>query len=83
MCQNKDLKFLEGKSCSFNINRGSEGIQGYYLRDIVYFETDRKINLSVLKKKVFRSYAMPVGCTTGEAGKYKELNTDVLICYII
>ena len=79
VCQNKDLKFLEGKSCSFNINRGSEGIQGYYLRDIVYFETDRKINLSVLKKKVFRSYAMPVGCTTGEVGKYKELNTDGIL----
>ena len=80
VCQNKDLKFLEGKSCSFNVDRASgDGIKGYYLRDIVYFETDRKINLSLLKKKVFRSYAMPVGCTTAEEGKYKELNTDGIL----
>ena len=80
VCHNKDLKFLEGKTCSFNVDRpNGDGIKGYYLRDIVYFETDRKINLSVLKKKVFRSYALPVGCTTAEEGKYKELNTDGIL----
>ena len=80
VCNNKRLKFSEGKSCSFNYERASgEGIKGYYLRDIVYFETDRKLHLSLLKKKVFRSYAMPVGCTTGEEGKYKELNTDGIL----
>ena len=64
----------------FNVDRpNGDGIKGYYLRDIVYFETDRKINLSVLKKKVFRSYALPVGCTTAEEGKYKELNTDGIL----
>ena len=71
VCQNKDLKFLEGKACSFNVDRNRDGIKGYYLRDIVYFETDRHLNLSILKKKVFRSYALPVGCTTSEQGKYK------------
>lgn len=79
VCLNKDLKFLDGKACSFNIDRKEEGIKGYYLRDIVYFETDRHLNLSVLKKKVFRSYALPVGCTTAEQGKYKELNTDGIL----
>ena len=80
VCQNKDLKFLEGKTCSFNVNRDTgDGIKGYYMRDIVYFETDKKIEYSVLKKKVFRSYAMPVGCTTAESGKYKELNTDGIL----
>ena len=79
VCQNKDLKFLDGKSCSFNVDRNRDGIKGYYLRDIVYFETDRHLNLSVLKKKVFRSYALPVGCTTAESGKYKELNTDGIL----
>ena len=79
VCQNKDLKFLEGKTCSFNVDRNRDGIKGYYLRDIVYFETDRHLNLSILKKKVFRSYALPVGCTTSEQGKYKELNTDGIL----
>jgi hypothetical protein len=79
VCQNKDLKFLKGKSCSFNVDRNRDGIKGYYLRDIVYFETDRHLNLSLLKKKVFRSYALPVGCTTAESGKYKELNTDGIL----
>ena len=77
VCHNKDLKFVGKKTCSFNVDRSNgDGIKGYYLRDIVYFETDRKINLSLLRKKVFRSYAMPVGCTVEEHGKYKELNTD-------
>ena len=80
VCTNKDLKFMGEKTCSFKIDRANgDGIKGYYLRDIVYFETDKKIDLSVLKKKVFRSYAMPVGCTTGETGKYKELNTDGIL----
>ena len=80
VCHNKDLKFLDSKTCSFNMDRSSgEGIKGYYMRDIVYFETDRKINLSLLKKKVYRSYAMPIGCTTAESGKYKELNTDGIL----
>ena len=79
VCNNKDLKFLDGKACSFNVDRKGEGIKGYYLRDIVYLETDRHLNLSLLKKKVFRSYALPVGCTTAEQGKYKELNTDGIL----
>ena len=80
VCSNTNLKFIDAKTCSFNIDRpGGEGIKGYYLRDIVYFETDRKLNLSLLKKKIFRSYALPVGCTTEEHGKYKELNTDGIL----
>ena len=80
VCQNNDLKFMDSKTCSFNLNRvNGDGIKGYYLRDIVYFETDRQLHLSLLRKKVFRSYALPMGCTTGEQGKYKELNTDGII----
>jgi len=79
-CINKDLKLSDSKACSFNIERNGEGIKGYYLRDIVYFETDKKItNVTLFNKKVFRSYALPVGCTTGETGKYRELNTDGIL----
>ena len=74
-CENK--KSIFSKSCSFKINRASgDGIIGYYLRDIVYFETDRKYHSNPHQRKVYRSYALPIGCTTGELGKYKELNTD-------
>ena len=80
-CVDKKLKFLSSGTCSFKISRASgEGIMGYFMRDIVYFETDRKnLNIFPLRKKVYRvyrSYALPVGCTTAELGKYKELNTD-------
>ena len=80
VCQNSDLKFMDSKTCSYNYDRvNGDGIKGYYLRDIVYFETDRQLHLSLLRKKVFRSYALPMGCTTGEQGKYKELNTDGIL----
>ena len=72
-CVDKKLKFLTSNTCSFNIKRaGGEGISGYYMRDVVYFETDRQLHKSPLHRKVFRSYALPVGCTTDEYGKYKE-----------
>ena len=76
-CIDKKLKFLSTQTCSFQINRASgDGIKGYYMRDIVYLEIDKKTNDNNLRKKVYRSYALPVGCTTGEEGRYKELNTD-------
>ena len=72
-----DKKTIFSKSCSFKVNRASgDGIMGYFLRDIVYFETDRKYHTMPTQRKIYRSYALPVGCTTGETGKYKELNTD-------
>ena len=74
-CEKK--KWLSSETCSFKINReNGEGISGYYMRDIIYFETDRKLEKSPLSRKVYRSYALPIGCTTAELGKYKDLNTD-------
>ena len=79
-CVNKKLQFLSSATCSFQVNRASgDGIMGYYMRDIVYMETDRKKKTNPNPnsfRKVYRSYALPVGCTTAELGKYKELNTD-------
>ena len=52
-CLSKKLKFLSSSTCSFKINRASgEGIMRYYMRDIVYFETDRKLDKSPLSRKV-------------------------------
>ena len=76
-CVKKKLKFLSSDTCSFKIGRaGGEGIMGYYMKDIVYLEIDKKYENSTKHRKSFRSYALPVGCTTAELGKYKELTTD-------
>ena len=75
-CLNKKLKFLSSAECSFKINRQGDGIMGYFIKDIVYFETDRKVENAKYHRKTYRSYAIPVGCTTAELGEYKRLNTD-------
>jgi len=75
-CEHKKDRKLNGNSCSFHIIRESgDGIKGYYLKDIVYFETDTN-EKSEKKHKTYRSYAIPIGCTRAEYGEYKMLNTD-------
>ena len=70
-------KFLFSNSCGFSVIRASgDGIKGYYLRDIVYFETDKQYHNSPLRNKVYRSYSLPIGCTTQESGKFKKLSKD-------
>jgi len=65
---------LNDLNCSFYTKKSNgDGLKGNYLSNIVYFEEDK--NLSS-KKKVYRSYALPIGCTTGEFGKYKTYNSD-------
>ena len=96
-CYLKSNKNLNKNSCSFNYNKKSENkntnsdiIKGYYLRDIVYFETsqiksnsqpykyynNKRINVNINKRRVFRSYALPIGCTNAEYGEYRNLKTD-------
>ena len=75
-CKYKKDKDLNKKSCSFDVEANvGDGIKGYYLNDIVYFEVDRNLSLP-FQRQQYRSYALPIGCTTGEYGKYKELNPD-------
>ena len=76
-CTTKKLKLISSGKCTFRIKReGGDGIKGYFMKDIVYFETDRYLHKRPYSKKLYRSYALPIGCTTGESGKYKELRTD-------
>ena len=98
-CYSKTGKNLNKNSCSFNYNKKSENenknantdvIKGYYLRDIVYLETNqiksnkqpykffnnKRINFDRNKRTVFRSYALPIGCTNAEYGEYRNLKTD-------
>ena len=76
-CSKKESKLFSGKSCAFKVGRAhGDGISGYYMRDIVYMETDKRVENPAFHRKKYRSYALPVGCTTYESGKYKELTTD-------
>ena len=75
-CKYKKDKDENKKSCSYDVkSNAGDGMKGYYLNDIVYFEEDHNLT-NPLHRQFYRSYAMPIGCTTGEYGKYKELNAD-------
>ena len=75
-CKYKKDKEENKKSCSYDVEANAgDGIKGYYLNNIVYFEVDKNLS-APFHRKTYRSYALPVGCTTGEYGKYKELNAD-------
>jgi hypothetical protein len=91
-CFIKGIKSVNKNSCSFNYfyqnqeRNEKDGIKGYYLRDIVYFETARSKNsitnryssnnVNNNERIVFRSYAVPIGCTNGEMGEFRNLKTD-------
>ena len=72
-------KYKDKKTCSFyNQKPNGDGLRGYYLSNIVYFEEGQN-QTTTDKKKVYRSYALPLGCTVGEYGKYKEIKSDGVI----
>ena len=75
-CKYKKDKDENLKSCSFDVEENAgDGIKGYYLNNIAYFEVDKNLS-NPFHRQTYRSYALPIGCTTGEYGKYKELNAD-------
>ena len=90
-CLTKGTRNSNKNKCSFNLNYNKKedlninGIKGYYLRDIVYFETSTSKNSIINRynnninnrpKTVFRSYAIPIGCTNAEFGEFRDLKTD-------
>ena len=69
-------KNIDKKTCSFYTQKlNGDGIRGYYLSNIVYFEENNNPSTPALKK-VYRSHALPLGCTLGEYGRFKDINTD-------
>ena len=69
-------KNIDKKSCSFFSQKpNGDGLRGYYLSNIVYFEENKNLNLTNTKK-VYTSYALPLGCTLGEYGQYKDMTVD-------
>ena len=91
-CFIKAEKNLNKNQCSFNLNYKKEegekaGLKGYYLRDIVYFETTKSKNGVIYRynnlnnnynneRIIYRSYAVPIGCTNAEYGEFRDLQTD-------
>ena len=66
-------KNLHEKTCSFYTKKiNGDGLSGYYLSNIVYFEEYS----ADPKQKVYRSFALPLGCTLAEYGNYKNINID-------
>ena len=72
--EEKKKKKLDQLNCSFYSKKtNGDGLKGNYLSNIVYFEEDKTLKSN---KKVYRSYALPIGCTTGEFGKFKSYIAD-------
>ena len=70
-CKGPALEENKEKICSYDIN----GIKGFYVQDIAYLEeiTD---HISPFSRRKFHSYAVPIGCTTENLGKNKDLKVD-------
>ena len=90
-CLKRSDKILNNNKCAFNVNYKKEegekdGIRGYYLRDVVYFEASRSKNvlyngnnnfkINNQERIIYRSYAVPIGCTNAEFGEFRDLATD-------
>ena len=71
-------KNINQKLCSFlSTKLHGEGMRGYYITDIVYFEEDRNMpSFESDEEKVYRSYNIPIGCSLGEYGKYRNISAD-------
>ena len=70
-CKEKDNKNI----CSFStkpVNK-TDGLSGYYIQDIAYLEEYSHI-FNPLQKIKYRSFAVPIACTTEKFGKYNNNN---------
>ena len=69
----ENTRNLKKKTCSFYSKKtNGDGLSGYYLSNIVYFEEYSNDP----KQKVYRSFALPLGCSLAEYGNYKNINVD-------
>ena len=77
-CMNKEKSKKKKNTCNFlNQKLNGDGLSGYYLSNVVYFEENQDLNsTNSLNKKIYKSHALPIGCTLAEYGKYKNRNVD-------
>ena len=84
-CDSKICKMLPSEKCSDDKNKNfctfdssenkTNGIKGYYVKDIAYLE-ENYLNFSPFARKKYHSFAIPIGCSTEEYGKYKDILVD-------
>ena len=74
VCHDKNNKDEKAKKlCSYDSsNNSTEGVKGYYVKDIAYLEEEAEY-ISPIQRRKYHSYAMPIGCSTGEFGKFKDV----------
>ena len=77
ICHDKNNKDKDNKNlCSYDTsNNSTEGIKGYYVKDIAYLEEEAEF-ISPLQRRKYHSYAIPIGCSTDEFGKFKDVMVD-------
>lgn len=75
-CKDKAKEENKENICSYDTNTGiNQGIKGYYIQDIAYLEEVADF-ISPFSRRKYHSYAVPIGCTTDESGKYKDIIMD-------
>ena len=84
-CDSEICKMLPSEKCSDDKNKNfctfdssenkTNGIKGYYVKDIAYLE-ENHLNFSPFARKKYHSFAIPIGCSTEEYGKYKDILVD-------
>ena len=77
-CMNKEKSKNKKNTCNFlNQKLNGDGLSGYYLSNVVYFEENQDLNsTNSLNKRIYKSHALPIGCTLAEYGNYKNRNVD-------
>ena len=77
ICHNKNNDDEKNKElCSYDTsNNSTKGIKGYYVKDIAYLEEEAEY-ISPFQRRKYHSYAIPIGCSTDEFGKFKDIMVD-------
>ena len=77
ICHEENNKEEKSKSiCAYDSRKNfAEGIKGYYIKDIAFLEEETE-NLIPFMRKKYHSYAIPIGCSTEESVKYKNIMVD-------
>ena len=72
-CNSKDKD--DNNKCSFSSKESNgDGVNGYYVKDIIFFECDK--NYTSLSEKKLKSHTIPLGCSSEEQGMYKSMYAD-------
>ena len=83
VCEDDEkINYFKSDICSYDIRKfNGDGILGLFFKDIVFFSIDNTQNnlndinqSNVYNKSIFKSFALPIGCSIRTRGKYKVSN---------